>query len=444
MHLDCVKAIHPKLVIGGLICINDVLNDLDFKYKGRTAVPYLLETGCYQMLKRSNNAILLKKIREENVPRKQITNPRDKYIVTLLCYKTTEPTKHTNWYPWNRFYDVFKTEGYRTEWLGLDELVKSRRESERRIFICWNEPTCLDLLKSGLVHKDDIILQKLTSLGKGHDKVEWGHDANSFYKGWNWPIYRTVEYLYDLGFNIYGFGCRTHSSEFPIKHKIVQQLEKNNRLFWINWGSTVFNKEEVLNCQPIVNEFKYDVGFVGSKWGKVGRGNIDQWNSFVQPIVNKYNNHMLRGSGFHGGQIDDNQAKQILKQSKLCPIIHVPSWVAEKGVQDRFYTVFTAGRFGVVDNPGVYDFFNSDEVVCETNPEKYIEKSIYYLENVKEQVPYIQKIQSKIKGKYNLYYQWDKILGKIIRENSEKTEDHYNFLSLVNQLHTNEKSFIEE
>ncbi len=45
-----------------------------------------------------------------------------------------------------------------------------------RIFICWNEPDSAGLLESGLVRTDDILLQKLTSLGNGCEHVRWGED----------------------------------------------------------------------------------------------------------------------------------------------------------------------------------------------------------------------------------------------------------------------------
>ena len=64
------------------------------------------------------------------------------YIVTLLGYHRVP--KHTNWYPWNRFLDVFKTIGYQCEWVDVNKI---KRKNEKRIFITWNEPTCEELTK---------------------------------------------------------------------------------------------------------------------------------------------------------------------------------------------------------------------------------------------------------------------------------------------------------
>ena len=85
---------------------------------------------------------------------------------------------------------------------------------------------------------------------------------------------------------------------------------------------------------------------------------------------------------------------------------------------------------GVVDNPGVYDLFNSDEVVCEYDSEKYIQKSNYYIKNVKEQFPFIEKVQKKIKTKYNFYKIWKNILLKITKDEYKIDEDEFN--SIIN------------
>lgn len=80
---------------------------------------------------------------------------------------------------------------------------------------------------------------------------------------------------------------------------------------------------------------------------------------------------------------------------------------------DRFWTVFSLGRFGVMDNEGILDFYNEDEIVLATSPEEYFDKSMYYMNHVDKQLPYIEKILSRIKTEYNQYEVWKKILQKI-------------------------------
>ena len=82
-------------------------------------------------------------------------------------------------------------------------------------------------------------------------------------------------------------------------------------------------------------------------------------------------------------------------------------------IRKRFWTVFAAGRFGVVDTEGVYDFFSKNDVVCETDPNEYVEKSLYYMKNPEKQIPYIEKIQQRIKTEYNWNHTFKNIFEKV-------------------------------
>ena len=366
----------------------------------------------YHMMRKSE---LILKEKKKNTDFK-INDDLKEYTITLLGYKKVQKngTRHTNWFPWNRFYDVFHTIGYNCEWVSLENLarnIKKKKNRKKRLFITWNEPTSLELYQSGIVGNDDIIFQKLTSLGKGMDNVNWTSNPRKWCEEWHWPIYRTVEYLYDLGLNIYGFGCRTDINLFSEKERICKKLKE--RIFWISWGGTPFSWEQIKNCKPNIKNLKEDISFIGSKWGKNGRGNMDSWRKYIEPFEKcKYKFNQYGGIG--NKMVRDDEMTQILQRTKLCPIIHAPIWQAERGVQDRFYTVFLCGRFGICDNLGAVDIFG-DEIkeICTEDPKEYNEKSIYYLEHPEEQLKYIQFIQNKIKEKYNFYRQWENILNNI-------------------------------
>ena len=344
------------------------------------------------------------------------------YIITILGYTNTK-RKHTNWFPWNRFLDVFKTIGYKCEWIEYNKLV---RKNEKRIFITWNNPTSLELYKSNKVKEYDIVFQKLTSLGKGMEKINWTNNSFEWNKKWNWPIYKTVEYLYDNGMNIYGFGCKTNSNDFPEKKRICEKLK--DRIFWITWGGTPFNWEEILNSSLKIDNLNDNISFVGSYWGKIGRGNIDAWKKYIVPLSNT---NKFKKYGGPQNYITDEKMKEILKKSKLCPIIHAPSWQSERGIQDRFYTVFLSGRFGICDNLGAIDIFGEEiKEICETNPKKYYEKSLFFHSNYKEQRKYIEIIQKKIKKKYNFYVQWYNILSSdnlILKKGNIKIDEKFKY-----------------
>lgn len=342
------------------------------------------------------------------------------YIITLLGYTKTQH-KHTNWFPWNRFKDVFETIGYKCEWLEIENL---HRKNEKRIFITWNEPTSLELYKTHKIKEYDIVFQKLTSLGKGMNNVNWTKDPKEWCKKWNWPIFQTLEYLYDLGVNIYGFGCKTNYIDFPEKKRICEKMK--DRIFWITWGGTPFTLKNILNSKPIMNTpeknvLEKDISFIGSKWGKVGRGNIDAWEKYLTPLEK---DGMIHYGGM-GKFVTDEDMVKLYQKTKLCPIIHAPSWQAERGIQDRFYSVFISGRFGICDNLGAIDIFGDEiEYICEEDPIKYYEKSIYFLYNMSEQLKYIEFIQTKIKKQYNFYVQWYNILSKIEYKKSPLINDY--------------------
>ena len=46
---------------------------------------------------------------------------KDKYVIYLCGY--TE-FGHTNWYPWKKFYDVFKHLGYEVYWKSKQDIQK--------------------------------------------------------------------------------------------------------------------------------------------------------------------------------------------------------------------------------------------------------------------------------------------------------------------------------
>ena len=334
---------------------------------------------------------------------------RSSFRVVLLGYTSTNPI-HTNYWPWGMFAKVLKDLGYTVEWKELEDC--RRGQGHPRIFICWNKPNAQDIIEAGVYQPGDVILQKVTSLGRGDDGVSWGDDPLGFFKTWTWPTYQMVERLLDGGKNIYAFGCRTNVDLFPEKKRICKKLGK--RLFWIPWGSSLFTWNEIVNAAPKMGGLAYDVCFVGSVWGQEGRGNIGSFFNYVRPLL-RGSLYLLAGRGTARGVVSNQEHKQMLQMSTLCPIINAPSWRAERGVQDRFWSVFTAGRFGVVDSEGVYEFFDEKDVVCETDPGEYIEKSRFFLENPAAQVPYIEKIQKRIKEEYNYYHTWANIIDTIIR-----------------------------
>jgi len=321
--------------------------------------------------------------------------------------------KHTNWWPWNYLKNTFKDLGYNAFHLNANKIDYSKPG----IFICWNAPDSLQLLESYKIHKDSIIIQKLTGFDSGVvSNEELLQDPDIFFTKWHWPQYQKLHTLQKEWPNFYAFGAQIDVNAFPEKQKIIQQYK--NKIFWIPWGSMTVSHQDILNAKPIIDGFKYDVGFVGSKWGTNIRGNINEWEEYLKPILNRANSSYIAGKGTPKGMVSVKQHIDALKKSRICPIIHATSWKKEKGIMDRFWTVFSLGRFGVTDNTGILDFYNENEVVLAYSPEEYVDKSIYYMQNVDKQIQYIEKIQARIKTEYNQHNVWKKILGEIFKSNN--------------------------
>lgn len=317
--------------------------------------------------------------------------------------------KHTNFWPWNYLNETFNEIGYSSSHLNPNKV----NFKKPHVFICWNEPDSISLIERYNPHPDSIIIQKLTSFDTSPESDrDWTENATEFYKSWHWPQYKKLDYLKDSGYRFYAFGAKSECESFPEKNKIVTKYSE--QIFWIPWGTMTVPHAKLMKTKPILSNFKYDVGFVGSRWGTKYRGNVIEWDSFLNPIIEASNNVALAGRGTPKGSVGVEEHMTLLEQSRICPIIHAASWKAEKGIMDRFWTVFSLGRFGVIDNEGILDFYNEDEVVLATSAEEYVYKSLYYMQNVEKQKPFIEAALSRIQSDYNQHIVWKRILDKIV------------------------------
>jgi hypothetical protein len=338
-------------------------------------------------------------------------------MIYLLGYTDM---KHTNYWPWSYLCSLFSSLGYESRHVELGDVEEIKEDD---VFICWMSPYSEILVEMRPEASKATIVQKLTSLDDDCKNISWGKttdDAFEFYKSWNWPIHQRFARMVERGHRCYAFGAKTQYDSFPVKRGIMNKYRE--RIFEIPWGSYLWAPDEVANSQPIITDFQYDIGYVGSRWGWSGYGNVDDWDAFLKPLLDRTDNKFVGGIGTDKNIIDSEMHKKILQQSRLCPIMHCASWRAERGVMDRFWTIFSAGRFGVCDNEGVYDFFDENDVVVETSPESYFEKSTYFMKNVDQQLPYIESVLVGIKRDYNMGKIWYNIIGTIYRKEISRVQ----------------------
>lgn len=320
--------------------------------------------------------------------------------------------KHTNYWPWSYLADIFRQLGYNAYHINVNKIDHKKPG----LYICWNSPDTIELLNKYKPHKDSILVQKLTSFDASSESrnKEWTSDPVKFFEEWHWPQYQKLDLLKDSGYRFYAFGARTDIDSFPAKKKIVDKYKE--RIFWIPWGTMTVPYQDIMKNEPITDNFKYNLAFVGSRWGTRHRGNITEWDTYLQPLIDSTGNSYIAGRGTSKGPVSVEEHVEALIRSSLCPIIHATSWKVEKGIMDRFWTVFSLGRFGVVDNEGILDFYDEREVVLALSVEEYLDKSFYYMRNPKMQKPYIEYALRLIKEKYNQYEVWKTILSKIFSE----------------------------
>jgi hypothetical protein len=62
MHLDCATAIHDKLAVNGIVCVDDTWLDEKGHWtaKGTLAIPFLIDNG-FSIIEQRNNAVLLER-----------------------------------------------------------------------------------------------------------------------------------------------------------------------------------------------------------------------------------------------------------------------------------------------------------------------------------------------------------------------------------------------
>jgi hypothetical protein len=321
-------------------------------------------------------------------------------------------SKHTNFWPWSYLTQTFREIGYNAYHLNVNKIDHNKPA----LYICWNSPDTLELLEKYKPHKDSIIIQKLTSFDASPESQgkEWTSDPVDFFKSWHWPQYKKLDQLNDSGYRFYAFGAKTDTESFPEKKRIVDKYR--DRIFWIPWGTMTVPYQEIMKSVPITDNFRYDLAFIGSRWGSRYRGNISEWDTYLRPLIDAAGKSFIAGRGTRRGAVSVSEHVNALKQAALCPIIHAASWKVEKGIMDRFWTVFSLGRFGVTDNEGILNFYDEKEVVLALSPDEYFERSMYFMKNPKAQKPYIESALRLIKEKYNQHEVWKTILKKIFSE----------------------------
>ena len=118
-----------------------------------------------------------------------------------------------------------------------------------------------------------------------------------------------LETYVNLGYNVYGFGCKTKFEEYP--ENVFVKMK--NRIFGYH-GVYSFSLTEIINFEPKLNNLQNKIGFVGSKWGKIGRGNVDAWDKYILPLEKHF--EFNKFGGLDSKMVSDNDMKKIYQNIK--------------------------------------------------------------------------------------------------------------------------------
>jgi hypothetical protein len=301
----------------------------------------------------------------------------------VVIFVGNNDKNQSHWMLWNRLCEIFNNIGHECKWMThINDVNKNNNDdNEKTIFFVRNHIDNLKLIDSGKVNKNDIIFQKLEQKKTNNN-------------GWDWTSYKTVENLYDEGYNIYGFTNSLEIDNFPEKKRIIEKL--NKRIIIIKAGGSSFDSNKIKNCVPVMEKLKKEM-------------NVLMDNKKYIELLEKSKYIINYQEHFQYYEIKDK-----LKNYAMCPILHTDLEREQKILNENFYNVFISGRFGICDNMTAVEIFGEEiKDICTEDPEEYYEKSIYYLEHPEEQLKYIETIQNKIKKKYNYSTQFDIFLNNI-------------------------------
>lgn len=209
-------------------------------------------------------------------------------------------------------------------------------------------------------------------------------------------------------------------------HFVFTQLsDRNVERFYYNYPRKLGIKPVALPlaCDTFVYyepgefnpEFEFDIAFVGGWWTSKG----ENLNKYILPLVEKYRCAVYGNEpwpfSFYRGQINTDDVKYLLKQSKISPCIHEPIAVAHGfDVNERPFKVLGCGGFPICDGVReVFDFFGPDEIVYTESLDDYLEKVDYYIQHPERRLPIIERGKRRVLQEHTYIHRVQKILANL-------------------------------
>lgn len=188
--------------------------------------------------------------------------------------------------------------------------------------------------------------------------------------------------------------------------KILCNWTKNN----INIVNIPFAFNPLINYPEIAKKI-YDYFFVGSN----SYLKYEETKKFLIPILNKYDNGILRGIGWGNNvpELNPNNANYFYNRSKINLNYHLEGQKQNNTeINERTFVIASCGGFQLVDNPKlILDFYTKDDMEIAGDEHNYIEKFEYYLNKPLER---LEKSYNGLVKTYEKDYSLFKSLEKIL------------------------------
>ena len=209
--------------------------------------------------------------------------------------------------------------------------------------------------------------------------------------------------------------------KFNYKFLISSQVEETNSSILYNWINNNISIENIpFGFNPLINYPEdakkiYDYFLVGSN----SYLKYNETEKYLVPILNKYKNGILRGTGWGNNiqELNPNNSNFFYNRSKINLNYHLEAQKQNRSeVNERTFIIASCGEFQLVDNPKlIYEFYTEDDMAIVSDQYEYIEKFEYYLNKPLERLEKSHSALVKTYEKdFSIFNRLEKLLRQII------------------------------
>jgi hypothetical protein len=206
------------------------------------------------------------------------------------------------------------------------------------------------------------------------------------------------------------YEAQIHGISEETKRTLNKHSAKHNILVWSQHDELInekffsgYQKElglkfmQLLHC---ADKTKYTAPVLSPEFDFLWAGNISHrlttYKSFIEPLKKQLKNFL---EYTEENKIDPEviETTQLYSRSFITPNVHTEAQIKYKILlNERVFSSTMMGGFQICDNPLARTFFNENELIIATEPDDFIEKTLYYKNNPDGRINMIKKMQSNI------------------------------------------------